>query len=1670
MNIISNKSLLAAVMVVVSAVTAVAQLKVNLNITSRPDPLLANWSTKKNTVICTITNTGTKSVNVKFDCKINRSGALQANTKPEMMRVLAITPGASQFFADDLMPFESMKISGGADVTAVRTGMLPAGIYEFCVSLIDPLTNAQLTAPVCKNFTLVSYQAPVLLQPFDKSQIDNGKRIMFRWTGVSPAPPSPATYRVFVLEVLPGQTPTTAYKVNRPLLDKTVSTTQLLWPADFDLPQAGRQFVWSVQALDGNGKGIGEHNGTATPFTFSTQPAGGTRKMASTDSAGDSSGGNGHNSRHSHAPQNGGNQTTSSTNPVAPPSACSNTSTPPPTITDQNPSSVTAANLVNTFVTVGLFPMKVLTASGSAGALAGTGSIVVSWLHTPIAVEFTALKVNVAAQVYDGDVTSQIDGSPGTYPKKWGLNITANLSWTKALVKLQNTWLHALAPTKMVGNLDLNTLVAQHTNTPLKLPLGLDNLKSYTLMISEMKFNAAGAMLTAQAAFPLPDGNNNDVMGFMATNIPCTPNGPSLAAAKVGLLEDQLITANIPNQDSYEITIKAIDPDSGGTFIEWDCDGFRQLDIDIDVGFPRSWLLPSPDDGSSKAHSKFLANIVDWDDWIINASLDTCTIVNTNGTQLVVTDMSYDHSDTRNPPSLAFPTNYVGSDQDETFHGFFIHAATVELPDKLRSFPNPSQRISIQLSDFIINKDGITGKLEAQNVLNFPNGNISNLGASIDTVKIELVNSSLNNAAMIGKIVLPISNVQSSNAINYQALFNTADGFQFSLSPAGPIIADLWSGAKITLDPASSISIKLDTATKFDMSLTGQFDWANIDIGVVKAITMQMNFEGITMNYNATANTFAFNAGTWSFASPQKKMHKFPVSISNIGYASEPKQPGELIRGGLKFDIIVNLDSNKIGGQTTLEVIGAISKVNGKFVPEYKDVKCKSITIFAHLAAVSLDGTIDIYSGNPEYGTGFSGSIKAVFNSVKMEIDAMLKFGSTNYIPATTSNSGPNYRYWYVEAKLILPPPGIIIFSGFALYGGGLGAWRHMNVSSFPSVTAQVSTASTSTTTTTASTSGATFTPDKSMDFGIKILGVIGTSPTPKTFNADVSISMQFSNGLSTLDFDGLFWAAADLTSRPDAPVWGSVIAHFDIPNKIFALNVNANFVYPKPSGSTIKTSANGVSLKVYVDAKNNKWSFKLGDPANVSTLNTLTVLNAITVQEYLMFGNDIHPISGFLPSTVAALQNAGLSLSAPNIPIGSQVLSGTGFAFGLTVSGDASGSLFDAGRFHVIYTANAGCEINTSLLRYGSTVSCGSTPGPIGMNGWWITVGLAGWLHAKATLHVDKSSNNYCVIWCGSYDKDFFELKLAVAIQAGFPHPWWATGSASGYGNVCGLEKTLSVNFALGDQCSPTQAPEQTNVTFTQEDAAADQQNSLIQDITPANGADNVPSDAGIEVLFGFVPDTPFDIQEQQANGTPKYRTFKAAYTVTIDSIGVAPCVMCPITQAQSGQAIAIPNMTGNTTGAVQISNAPRLQPGQAAPLSGVNHIGLNHQGVSQPALNQSGLNQAHLAPMPTEIVLYRSTHANILGQYVYFTYSPSHLFVVGQLKPALMDSTKFKLTVTGNLLEFVNNAWQPASKSNGTIVTQTKSRTFSTGLRAVTLASGPGNSQSNGNTLKTH
>jgi hypothetical protein len=255
-------------------INAQAQLRFTFSSSGNPPAQLVKWQDQKQLgVLSVFPNPQIKQFRIAI--KLTLDGEVAVQTDPKRARLLSLgasagTPAPSIFFAEDIFTYNALVIKGKNESSIQKTGKLIAGNYQLCIRLTDAEGIRFISEEICRPVVITAYQPPSLLMPANGSEVNcNNRRILFRWTPVVPRPPHRVNYRLRVFEVLPGQQPVQAYRVNRPILEREIpEATQLLWPPDFDLPMPGRTYIWNVEALDEEGKAVGENAGLGEPFTF----------------------------------------------------------------------------------------------------------------------------------------------------------------------------------------------------------------------------------------------------------------------------------------------------------------------------------------------------------------------------------------------------------------------------------------------------------------------------------------------------------------------------------------------------------------------------------------------------------------------------------------------------------------------------------------------------------------------------------------------------------------------------------------------------------------------------------------------------------------------------------------------------------------------------------------------------------------------------------------------------------------------------------------------------------------------------------------------------------------------------------------------------------------------------------------------------------------------------------------------------------------------------------------------------------------------------------------------------------------------------------------------------------------------------------------------------------
>jgi hypothetical protein len=158
---------------------------------------------------------------------------------------------------------------------------LSPGDYEICVQFFGqgPAGNMALSEEKCKPFTIrgnnqESYQAPILLSPangFELNENDALKPLTFRWSQI-PKPPSPVTYRLRIWQLIQGQNESQTIRNSEPFIIKDVKDVMQAVGIQLKQTGPGRDMIWNVQALNREGKPVGENNGTSEAFTINITP------------------------------------------------------------------------------------------------------------------------------------------------------------------------------------------------------------------------------------------------------------------------------------------------------------------------------------------------------------------------------------------------------------------------------------------------------------------------------------------------------------------------------------------------------------------------------------------------------------------------------------------------------------------------------------------------------------------------------------------------------------------------------------------------------------------------------------------------------------------------------------------------------------------------------------------------------------------------------------------------------------------------------------------------------------------------------------------------------------------------------------------------------------------------------------------------------------------------------------------------------------------------------------------------------------------------------------------------------------------------------------------------------------------------------------------------------
>ncbi|MEO8884508.1 MAG: hypothetical protein ABI367_00485 [Mucilaginibacter sp.] len=1612
---------------------------INITLPSNPDANTANWINGNSLLLI---SASTHVVNGRVDLSVEAS-TLLVTIKKDGTKVCG-TYTSNTAPSASFNTITKVWSGNGATTFLGQSCTLSPGNYELSVQFFSYNHSTSKMAAVSdektKPFTIVNttqaYQPPQTLQPVNAALFTTAtitQPITFRWTPVIPAPQGVVTYRLKIWQLLLGQTATQAKTLNTPLVNKdvtgvtqTVVTSLISGPPQ---PPYIADFVWTVQALNAQGQPIGSNTGTSNMNEFSV-PTGTIAGLG-----------------------------------------CATVST----------------KVFNTGDEIGLsngYKVK-LTAvpTGTNTALTGTGTVSVKWLGL-LNVKFKDIKINGDNNLCEGAVYTDTDPNQH-YPTQWAvdiLNDNSAGSWTINSIKQisgevkTNKLLKPLVPATNQVNA---TLAAHPVNMPLGYFKGGDTTTA--IGITEMIFRPDYAEFEAIASyntkglFKTGGFTGTDAIALSGRGIKFTDAGLSGITGSIKLIQPLTFTYANAGTENLKLTfnIESAGHIGNGIVFSPAANTFWMYNLDVNAQLPKEWLVPV-DKTKTNVDMNFQLSIAQFDDFILQGTLPACIIPHTNGVGLESGLIVYDHSSISNASGMVFPAGY-GGNTNTFFTGFYLKNFKFTLPDQLRSYADTTKAVQVTAENLIIDQYGISGKVNAYNILNYPKANIGNLGASIDTVNISLANSVLTQASMSGKITLPLSSSDNATrGINYSALFvpsNSATGnassLTFALHPNLDITSKFLGDGKIQINQTSSLNLILSKSSanvrniQLSIDLNGKLYYPTgkiIDPGSTIPLDLDLScdFEHLGMTYNKNAQeSFTFDSGHWSFASPQKKLSGFAFTITNvkpkIEVINQTTEKQYLFKGGVELDAKINIGSENsnisISGDTKIALTGAIE--SSKYTPPatsatgstnsitnlnvltaqsqlatsgiqpstatissaradygfltqlkpiYLGVEVDSINIESHMPAVYIKGSVNFYKHDPVYGNGFKGDLTAKFTTLELAIQAGAIFGNTKYVPA---NNGIGFKYWMIQAQVNLPPPGIVFLPGVAFRGFGAGVYSRMHMT-VPTVFNPTQAA--------ASTfGGAIFTPDMNVSMGFKAKAIIATTPKEETFNGSVALSAQFntSGGMDFIQFDGIFNCGAKIGEEVKAFANGTVTVKYDFPHKLFDMGAGLNL-----NNDVIKT-VNPIYAHFYIDGLKNEWAFTCGIP---DSLNTVRLFNTVNVNEYLMFGNKIPIPNGFMPTTLAGLQNAGITSPFGQSAVSSETKTAKGFALGVGLNFSGSGHE-DAFSISCIggssltagakWNYNVGGEFDASLLQYDATLCPG-----LGHTGWRMKTQVAFYASVDVKAYYKRCNGK-------SGEIDLLSFNGGGYAGAEFPNPFYAEGAIAvkDASILNGLIKfSYHTSFKIGEPCDGGPVAGTNSTVYTQQNEADSLSYSLIRNIITPGGTSEIARTTNFSVLLNYPANEPFDLQEQQASGQIKVRTFRAVYTATLTKDSISNVAQLDPNAAVHNGAYLV-NDTGNT---IPATTSPALQSNGA-----VLHAGSFHQTTGNAANHATQHNNnATVASLGVNHVatLFISNDVDLTdGGYDALgakLYEQAALTGIGTLHPAanaLKANTSYKFAITG-------------------------------------------------------
>lgn len=982
----------------------------------------------------------------------------------------------------------------------------------------------------------------------------------------------------------------------------------------------------------------------------------------------------------------------------------------------------------------------------------------------------------------------------------------------------------------------------------LKQPIGMQPSGCpYAIIIDKIEITEKGGFLDASAEIPIP--GSTTPLCFKAKRVPFSAKGGFSGIGRLELMSE-IHTSLLGGVD-------LVVHKDGKTFVEFDCNGFRQMGLSADLILNSKFITPADSTKEKEVKAHIETVVKDANDMMASVSISPFRIKGLNGFTFTVKEASWDQSDYVNPSGFSFPQNYsdpLYSSNPTLWRGIHMKKVEVTLPGYLKG--SSKEPIRIDAENLLFDDSGISGVFTASPVLPLEKGTISGgFALSINKASFEVTQNEMTKGSLTGYIRLPIS---EKDTLGYTATADVTGKFVFIAAPTDSIKFDIWK-AKARIAPSSMLTIDAD---KDDLTvkvlLNGDLKIAApVSSGSKKTLSMNVPFEELFLSNKAPY--FEVKAFGINNLNASQSFAGFSYSINSIGFSYKEG------RAGLKVDMDVAIGgsgSNAFSAGGRIEIKAA--RKNSKW--QFDGVELEKFRLATEFSGFKLSGQLAIFNDSKQYGDGISGSIKMELTTLKFELGAAAIFGKVD-----------GYKYWYADAFASVKIP---ITAGINLVSLGGGAYAKMRQGS-PAVKEEDYGRG---------SSGMCYIPDKKISFGF--MAKVGLATTDgKIVNGDAALEMAFNShgGISYISFLGhakimalgkLAEAAdklkekagkfadaidkinskvasindkigSDVIVKADnaidlrqkaeaiateikkddagAPITATLFSIFDFDNGCFFAKLEATV---NVAGVLKGVNPGGSAGEMVMYFGRDKWYIHCGTPTVPIGLELLGIART---KSYFMMGHDLpaFPEPPAKVSDIIGLQKVDRSRDI------SSLTGGTGIAFGASFEIDTGKMQFLM--FYAQFAAGMGFDV---MLKDFGKSECAGSDGPIGINGWYAMGQSWAYVQGEIGIRVRMMfvKGNFPILKIG----------VGTLLEAQLPNPCWLHGAVGGYYNILGgmVKGKCKFEFEIGKKCK---------IKSNAKDLLANMK--VISDLRPSDAASDVSVFSKPQAVLNMPVEKSFEI-----------------------------------------------------------------------------------------------------------------------------------------------------------------------------------------------------------------